>query len=179
MFLITFIVILSITSFVYQLSVVDVIATENINSKNISYTRHILGFPSEISWITGKFYDPDRSENAGFISSHTRQTLLVAQTIDGDIHALDVAATDVPHFLQSTTYSNISTFKVNASVDTGGPVITDLNDDNSYEIMSTTSNGSLAVINYGNIEMGLYYNTKLSPRTQIVPYFDNLKGESM
>jgi len=68
---------LSIFSFVYLLSVVDLMATENATSKNILYTRHIVGLPSEISWITGKFYGNDMSENTGYNFSDTKQILLV------------------------------------------------------------------------------------------------------
>ncbi|MGI0044455.1 MAG: hypothetical protein ACRD47_12160 [Nitrososphaeraceae archaeon] len=54
------------------------------------------------------------------VMKQPRQTLLVTQTSDGNIHTLNVAASVVEHFPQSTTYSNFSTFKVNASVRTGG-----------------------------------------------------------
>lgn len=158
--------------------VVDVIAIADIKANQVSYTRHILEFPSEILWVTGKFYNQDINKNIYINSFHSRPILLVTQTTDGNIHTLDVAASIVPHYPQSTTHSNFSTFKVNASDDTGGPVITDLNNDSNYEVISTTANGSLAVIDYGKTLMTLYNNTKLSPQNQIVPYHDNLEGES-
>ena len=121
---------LSIFSFMYMLSITDLTAIKNSTPKNISYTRHIVELPSEISWITGKFYDNDMNENTGYNFSDTKQTLLVTQTSDGSIHTFDMTSTDIPHFVQSiTTNSNISTFEVNASVDTGGPIIIDLNND--------------------------------------------------
>jgi hypothetical protein len=173
--LMTLVVMLSATISMYLSFVIAIV---DIKSNDVSYTRHILEFPSEILWVTGKFYNPDIYNNIDINSSYTRTILLVTQTSDGNIHTLDVTASGVPHFLQSATHSNISTFNVNASDDTGGPVITDLNNDNNYEVISTTTNGSLAVIDYGKTMMMLYNNTKLSPRTQIVPYLDSLEGES-
>src|SRR5918994_5026933 len=93
MFIITLIVMmLSATICAYLLSVVDVIAIENIKSGNILYSRHIIEFPSEILWVTGKSYDRDMSENTSINSSHTRQALLVIQTADENIHTVDGAA---------------------------------------------------------------------------------------
>ncbi|HZD35209.1 MAG TPA: hypothetical protein VE130_08405, partial [Nitrososphaeraceae archaeon] len=178
-FLIMYIVMLSIFSFTYMLSITDLMAIKNATPKNISYTRHIVELPSEISWITGKFYDNDMNENTGYNFSDTKQTLLVTQTSDGSIHTLDMTSKDIPHFVQSiTANSNISTFEVNASVDTGGPIIIDLNNDGNDEILSTTSNGSLAIIDYLDRVTMFHNNTNLSPLTQIVPYFDTLEEKS-
>ncbi|MGH9951897.1 MAG: hypothetical protein ACRD5J_09745 [Nitrososphaeraceae archaeon] len=84
MFIITLnvMMLLAITIHVYVLSVVDVIAIVNIKSGDMSYTRHILEFPSEILWVVGKPYDLDKSENTISNSSHTRKALLVIQTSD-------------------------------------------------------------------------------------------------
>ena len=179
MFIITLIVMMLLaTIYIYELSVVEVMANESIRSGNISYTRHIIEFPSEILWVTGKSYDPAMSENTIFNSSHTRQALLVIQTADENIHTVDVTATRLPNFPQSTAHSNIRTFKMNASSDTGGPVITDLDNDGNYEVISTTASGSLAIIDYRGAWMIYDDSTKLSTQTQIVPYLQNIKGES-
>src|SRR5918995_6673450 len=178
MFIITLIVMMLLaTIYIYELSVVEVMANESIRSGNISYTRHIIEFPSEILWVTGKSYDPAMSENTIFNSSHTRQALLVIQTADENIHTVDVTATRLPNFPQSTAHSNIRTFKMNASSDTGGPVITDLDNDGNYEVISTTASGSLAIIDYRGAWMIYDDSTKLSTQTQIVPYLQNIKGE--
>lgn len=178
MLIITLIVMMLLATIdVYVLSVVDVIAIENIKSGNILYTRHIIELPSEILWVTGKSYDLDMSENAGFNSSRTRQAPLVIQTADENIHTVDVVATDVPHFPQSMGHSSISTFKVNASSDTGGPVITDLDNDSDYEVILTAANGSLAIIDNRNAWMIYDDSTKFSTQTQIIPYLSNLEQE--
>lgn len=171
------VMILSAAICVYVLSVADVIAIENMKSSNILYTRNIIEFPSEILWVTGKSYDLDMNDNPSISPSHSRQTLLVIQTADEDIHTIDLPATDVQDFPQSMTHSNISTFKVNASGDTGGPVITDLDNDNNYEVISTTTNGSLAIIDYRNGWMIYNDSTKFSTQTQIVPHLQNRRGE--
>ena len=76
MFIITLIVMMLLaTIYIYELSVVEVMANESIRSGNISYTRHIIEFPSEILWVTGKSYDLAMSENTIFNFSHTRQAL--------------------------------------------------------------------------------------------------------
>lgn len=163
------------------LSFVEVVTAviDKKSNDDVSYTRHILEFPSEILWVTSKFYNLDVNKNIDINSSYNRPILLVTQTTDGNIHTIDMAASGVPHFPQSTTHLNISTFKVNASDDTGGPLITDLNSDSNYEVLSTTINGSLAVIDYRRTGISMLDDsTKLSTRTQVVPYFDNLKGES-
>ena len=179
MFIITLIVMMLLaTIYIYELSVVEVMANESIRSGNISYTRHIIEFPSEILWVTGKSHDPAMSENTIFNSSHTRQALLVIQTADENIHTVDVTATGLPNFPQSTSHSNIRTFKMNASSDTGGPVITDLDNDGNYEVISTTASGSLAIIDYRSAWMIYNDSTKLSTQTQIVPYIQNIKRES-
>jgi hypothetical protein len=180
MFIITLnvMMLLAITIHVYVLSVVDVIAIVNIKSGDMSYTRHILEFPSEILWVVGKPYDLDMSENTISNSSHTRQALLVIQTSDENIHTIDVAATGVPHFPQSMGHSSISTFEVNASSDTGGPVITDLDNDSDYEVISTAADGLLAIIDNHSTWTISDDSTKFSNQTQIVPYLRNLDGES-
>ncbi len=179
MFIIILIVMMLLATIqVYVLSIADVNAMEDIGSDNILYSRHIIEFPSEILWVTGKSYDLSISENANFNTSHSRQDLLVIQTADENIHAVDVVPTGVPHFPQSMIHSNISTFKVNASSDAGGPVITDLDNDSDYEVISTTTNGSLAIIDNRSTWMIGDNGTKFSNQTQIVPYLRNLDGES-
>ncbi|MGH9976041.1 MAG: hypothetical protein ACRD8Z_09440 [Nitrososphaeraceae archaeon] len=89
-----------------------------------------------------------------------------------------MAATGVPHFPQSMGHSSISTFKVNASSDTGGPVITDLDNDSDYEVISTTADGLLAIIDNRSTWMISDDSTKFSNQTQIVPYLRYLDGES-
>lgn len=176
MFIIALTVMLLATICIY-LSAVDVIATEYIKSDNVLYTRYIIEFPSEILWITGKSYNLDINESSNFNSSHYGQALLVIQTVNGNVHTVDVADTSIPDYSQSITHSNISTFKVNASDDTGGPIITDLADSN-YEVVLTTANGSLAIIDYRKALMVYNGSIKFSTQTQIVPYLRNLKGES-
>jgi hypothetical protein len=178
MFIIALTVMLLATIYIYLLSAVDVIATENIKSDNVLYSRYIIEFPSEILWVTGKSYDLDISESSSFNSSHYGQALLVIQTVDGNIHTVDMTDTSVPDFSQSMIRSNISTFKVNASDDTGGHIITDLVNDSNYEVVLTTANGSLAIIDYRKALMVHNDSIKFSTQTQIVPYIRDLKGES-
>lgn len=176
---ISVLILLLVATSLFPLSIVDLIATEKTNLKqfdNILYTRHILEFPSEILWVNSKSNEPQMNKNIE-TTSLDRKILLVTQTTDGNIHTLDID-TDVPNLLQSKNHSSINTYDVNASVDTGGPITTDLNNDSNFEIISTTANGSLVVIDSGKNSLMLYDDTKLSNQTPVVPYLDKSEGES-
>ncbi|HEX7207495.1 MAG TPA: hypothetical protein VF233_04890, partial [Nitrososphaeraceae archaeon] len=87
---------------------------------------------------------------------------IVAQTQDGNIHQLNVDS--------DGTIEKSDIFKVNASSESGGPVITDLNKDGSLEIISVDKDGKLTVIGEDNGSIHFLEDTKLSTLTQPIPY---------
>jgi hypothetical protein len=87
---------------------------------------------------------------------------IIAQDQDGNIHQLEID--------DDSTIGKSDTFRVNASSESGGPVITDLDEDRSLEIISVDKGGKLAIITDNGSNIRYLNDTKLSPLTQPIPY---------
>lgn len=111
----------------------------------------ITKFASPILWIS---YYPSNSIN------FTHQ--IIAQTQDGNIRQLNVD--------NDGTIEKSDIFRVNASSESGGPVITDLDKDGSLDIISVDKDGKLVIITEGDDSTYYLNDTKLSPLTQPIPY---------
>ncbi|HKG89886.1 MAG TPA: hypothetical protein VKA95_16325 [Nitrososphaeraceae archaeon] len=152
--IIIIIIVIVIIAIVMQASLIG--STIHMDAAIAAPTPHynntaITKFASPILWIS---YYPSNSTNF----PHR----IIAQTQDGNIHQLNVD--------NKGTIEKSDIFRMNASSESGGPVITDLDKDGSLELISVDKDGKLAIITEDDDSIYYLNDAKLSPLTQPIPY---------